>query len=63
MPWVIDNDKCTGCGLCVDAAPDIFQMDDNDEFAECTSADAGKDDEDALEARDGCPEDAIIWND
>lgn len=63
MPWVVIKDKCTGCGLCIDTAPDIFAMDDNDEFAEVIAPDTAKDDSDAEEARDGCPEEAIEWQD
>jgi len=25
----IDKDNCTGCGLCVDSVPDVFQMGDD----------------------------------
>jgi ferredoxin len=63
MPWIVDKDKCSGCGLCTETAPDVFRMDDNEEFAECFSADAAKDDEAAMEARDGCPEESITWQD
>ena len=63
MPWVVDKEKCSGCGLCADTAPDLFAMDDDEEFAEVISKEVGKDDEAADEARDGCPEESITWAD
>jgi ferredoxin len=55
--WV-DEDACTGCGLCVDVCPEVFEMDGDtarakggelsDEEVEC-----------ADEAADSCPVEAI----
>ncbi|MFH1540336.1 MAG: ferredoxin [Elusimicrobiota bacterium] len=28
MRTVIDKDVCTGCGLCCDTCPDVFEMQD-----------------------------------
>ena len=28
MKAVIDKELCTGCGLCVDTCPDVFEMPD-----------------------------------
>ena len=28
MRAVVDKDVCTGCGLCVDTCPDVFEMQD-----------------------------------
>ena len=28
MKAVIDKDLCTGCGLCCDTSPDVFEMQD-----------------------------------
>jgi ferredoxin len=63
MPWIVDKEKCSGCGLCVDSAPEVFRMDEDEEFAECFKPDAPKDDPEACEARDDCPEEAIEWKD
>ena len=58
MP-VIDADLCTGCELCVDIAPDTFQMNDAD-ISEVLNPEG--DDEDAIqEAIDSCPVEAISW--
>jgi ferredoxin len=55
--WV-DEDECTGCGLCLDICPEVFGMDGevarakggelSDEEVEC-----------AEEAADSCPVEAI----
>ena len=28
MKAIVDRDLCTGCGLCVDTCPGVFEMDD-----------------------------------
>jgi len=29
MKAIVDADLCTGCELCVDTCPDVFEMDDD----------------------------------
>lgn len=56
---VVDEDMCTGCGLCPDIAPGTFAMND-DGVAEVI--DPQGDDEDAIqESIDTCPVEAISW--
>ena len=52
------NDDCTGCELCIDTCPDVFQM--GDEFAEVKpGADLEKNEDCIREAADDCPVEAI----
>ena len=54
---VVDADLCTGCELCVDIAPNTFEL--NDEGI-VVVIDPEGDDEDAIqEAIDSCPVEAI----
>ncbi len=56
---VVDQDSCTGCGLCPDIAPATFELDDD---AIAQVIDPPGDDEDTIqEAIDSCPVEAIAW--
>ncbi len=58
MKAIVDKDLCTGCGLCEDTCPDVFEVVDGvatvkvnkipDDLADCCQ-----------EAADGCPVEAI----
>jgi len=54
----IDEDTCTGCGLCADICPAVFEMDG--EIARVKLSEIPEDDEEsAEEAADSCPVEAI----
>ena len=57
----VDTDACTACGLCVDACPAVFKMDD----VAVVIADPvpAKDEACAKEAAEGCPVEAISLTD
>jgi ferredoxin len=60
MPKVpfIDHDLCTGCELCVETLPDVFQM----EGDVATILDPeGASEEEITEAIENCPVEAITW--
>ena len=53
------NDDCTGCELCVDTCPDVFEM--GDDVAVVIKPDVPADlEDDVREAADSCPSEAII---
>ncbi len=56
---VVDPDLCTGCELCIDIAPNTFQM---DEEGICRVVKPQGDDEETIgEAIDSCPVEAMSW--
>jgi ferredoxin len=57
---VIDVDLCTGCELCVETCPDVFEMDDD--LATIANPEGASEDE-IQEAIDSCPVEAIGWED
>lgn len=56
---VVDEDMCTGCGLCPDIAPDTFEL--NDEGIAVVTDPEGDDEDTIQEAIDSCPVEAIAW--
>jgi len=59
MKVVVDEDLCTGCGLCEETCPDVFELGE-DEIAHSKVDIVPEDQEElAREAADGCPVDAI----
>ena len=59
MKLKVDKDLCIGCGACQATAPDVFELKD-DGLAECISNEINEEImEDAMDAKDGCPTDAI----
>jgi ferredoxin len=60
MPRIpfVDADLCTGCELCVETVPDVFQMEGD--VATVTDPE-GAGEEEIQEAIDNCPVEAITW--
>ena len=58
MKASVDPDLCTGCELCVDTAPEVFEMQDNVAAAFVDEVPATAE-EAAKEAADSCPAEAI----
>ena len=58
MKAKVDASTCTGCGLCIDACSEVFEMDDS--TAKVKVAEVPKAAQDACrEAADNCPVEAI----
>jgi ferredoxin len=63
MKAVVDDTLCSGCAVCSDVAPDVFEMNDND-VAQVKVDPIPEDFEDAArDAVDGCPSGAITLED
>jgi ferredoxin len=58
IPYV-DQDACISCGLCVECAPEVFRLND-DNLAEVYDP-AGASEDTIQEAVDGCPVSCIYW--
>ena len=59
MRAMVDEDACSGCGLCVDICPEVFELSQK-EIAEVKADPVPADAEDSCrEAAESCPEDAI----
>jgi ferredoxin len=56
----IDEELCTGCGLCEETCPDIFKMDEDKDVASVIKTDYDEYDEECIqEAAESCPSEAI----
>lgn len=58
MKATIDPDLCTGCELCVDTCPEVFEMEDDLAVVKVDEVPADAEDS-AQEAADDCPSEAI----
>jgi ferredoxin len=54
----VDPDKCTGCGLCADSCPEVFEMKDGVAVAKAGEVPAGAEAA-AKQAAADCPAEAI----
>ena len=59
MKASVDKGICIGCGLCASTCPDVFSMDDDGKAIAIESDVPNNLEEDAIDARDGCPVSAI----
>lgn len=58
MRAIVDSDMCTGCGLCPDMCPSVFELDGD--VATVIADPVPSDAEDACrDAADSCPVEAI----
>lgn len=58
MKVTVDKETCSGCGVCVDMCPDVFEMED--EIARAKVNDVPSEFEDVVkEAAEACPTEAI----
>jgi ferredoxin len=55
---LVDADLCTGCELCVETCPDVFEMQDD---VAVVANPEGASEEEIQEAIDNCPVEAIGW--
>jgi ferredoxin len=59
MKAIVDKDLCTGCQLCTEICPDVFEMGDDD-LAEAKADPVPADvEDDCREAAEQCPVEAI----
>ena len=60
MKAIVDADACTGCGLCVETCPEVFDMGDDDDVAKVKGDEIPSDaEESAKQSVEDCPAEAI----
>jgi len=60
MKVTVDKDTCTGCGLCSDTCPEVFEIDDSDSVVKVKVAEVPQDVvKTCQEAADNCPVECI----
>lgn len=60
MEVTVDQVECVGCGACVEVAPEVFRMND-DEKSEVYGEVTSDNKQEVEEAIDICPVSAIAW--
>ena len=63
MKAFVDADLCTGCGLCTEACPEVFQMGDDNVAVVITESVPIEVEETCQQAAEDCPVEAILTED
>ena len=59
MKAIVNRDDCIGCGLCATICPEVFELDDEDIAVVIADPVPEGSEQDAKEAVESCPTDAI----
>lgn len=59
MKAIVDQDTCISCGLCVNTCPEVYQFDEESKAMAIEEEIPDNAIPTAMEARDGCPVNAI----
>ena len=59
MPIVVDQELCISCGACIDTCPEIFDWNEDDKAHNLVDEVPADMEEQAHEAADSCPTNAI----
>ncbi|AGL01556.1 ferredoxin [Desulfoscipio gibsoniae] len=58
----VDQDLCISCGACIDTCPDVFEWNDEEKAHSTVDEIPNELEDQASEAAEGCPTDAITVN-
>ena len=59
MQTQVDKDLCTGCGICIDVCPAVFEMDDENQAIVIADPVPAEHEADCRDAAEQCPSEAI----
>ena len=63
MKAIVDEDACIGCGLCAEVCPEVFEMGDDDIAKVIADPVPPDKEDDARDAAEQCPVEAIAIED